>query len=167
MVRAEMMAASEWRQEGEALKRMLPFMKKGSWGMALNSERTVWRGMVATSMPSTIIELSNWISSMRNKIMKRELFPLPLRPQIPIFSPGAMCKLTSLRTGFRLECMQQRNAWFGFRILMASCLELFGSRCRDFRMVSQRMSSIEKYHQCSSLDQSIVSLSTRVTARNP
>lgn len=36
---------------------------------------------------------------MRNKVMKRELFPLPLRPQIPIFSPGAMCKLTSLRTG--------------------------------------------------------------------
>lgn len=47
-----MISRSVLVQYGDALSRILPFKKKGSWGMALRRERMVWRGRVVISMPS-------------------------------------------------------------------------------------------------------------------
>ena len=95
---------------GSRFRRMGPSNKNGSWGMATSLDLTRLLGSLEISMPSMWIEPSE-SSIILNIARIREVFPLyfdisilfqsineitmylPLPPQTPIFSPGAMHKL--------------------------------------------------------------------------
>ena len=86
----------------------------GSCGIAIILDRIISRGMVLRSRPSTVI-VPEELSMMRRKVERRELLPLwssavvdhtvdgftclPVRPQIPTFSPCLMLTETSRNAG--------------------------------------------------------------------
>ena len=74
----------------------MPERKKGSWGMAFRAIRTAERGMLARERLSMEM-LPDINSSMRKSERMREDLPLPLRPQMPSFSPGWMVRVKDSR----------------------------------------------------------------------
>jgi len=75
---------------------MLPLMKKRSWGTPLSRDRSRDLGDVDAIDEGGVLGV---ISSRRKSAMTSELFPLPVGPQIQIFSPGLMDMLTRWRIG--------------------------------------------------------------------
>jgi hypothetical protein len=75
---------------------MVPERKKGSWGMAFMVMRTAERGMLARER-SSMKMFPDINSSMRKSERMREDLPLPLRPQMPSFSPGWMVRVKDSR----------------------------------------------------------------------
>lgn len=90
-------SSSLWLSHGSRFVLIVPYKKNGSCGMAFSRDRTSCRGTSEISMSS--IKMLPWeISIMRKSASTREDLPLPLRPQMPIFSPGWMVRLKSWMT---------------------------------------------------------------------
>ena len=98
--RASMISWVVWVSSGSAFTRTVPRVRNGSCGIAFRAARSFWRGTRVISTPSIVILLPGSTSSIRNNVANKELFPLPLRPQIPIFSPARMDSDKSRITSF-------------------------------------------------------------------
>lgn len=86
-----MISVSRHWERGSAFWRTVPERMKGSWGMVVILERMRERGRVDRSRLSMVIFPDDG-SSIRRRRERRVLFPLPVRPQIPIFWPAFMWK---------------------------------------------------------------------------
>lgn len=94
---AETMTSSDTFSRGSMLNRMEPGIKKGSWGTTLMREGRSDGIRSWVSTPSIVTEPLKGI--MWSRLRMKDVFPLPERPQIAIFSPLAMEMDTPFRTG--------------------------------------------------------------------
>ncbi len=91
---------SEYSPNGSRLRRSVPVNRTGSCGIIVSFLRSLCR---PTFLISTLsIKIAPWLDSrIRNRPSVRELFPVPVRPTIPIFSPGSITQERSLSTKSR------------------------------------------------------------------
>ena len=91
------MVDSELRPSGSRLNLRVPVKSVGSWGIRVILLLIRLSGSVAISTPSmSICPLSTSMILLMARLIV--LFPAPVRPTTPIFSPGRTSKLRSLRT---------------------------------------------------------------------
>mmetsp|Transcript_37539 Transcript_37539/g.93317 ORF Transcript_37539/g.93317 Transcript_37539/m.93317 type:complete len:262 (-) Transcript_37539:782-1567(-) len=90
-------SASSLSLNGSRLARTEPVKRTGSCGMMERRERSVRRGSVAVSTPSISITPPQMLVR-RKRLASSDDLPLPVRPQIPTFSPARMVKVAPLST---------------------------------------------------------------------
>mmetsp|Transcript_50798 Transcript_50798/g.115543 ORF Transcript_50798/g.115543 Transcript_50798/m.115543 type:complete len:253 (-) Transcript_50798:1015-1773(-) len=116
--RASQSSASVLLPSTSIFERMVPLKSQQSWGITPMRPRRVARGIEAMLIPSSSIDPPA-TSTIRKHVSTIELFPLPVRPTIPTFSPAP----TSMDTPFSTL---GRWAWYLISTLLSTRLPLVG-----------------------------------------